>query len=221
MRENRPHRSSRASAAAMSAIAGAIALTAAACGSTSSTAAAKPAASASPSHSAMHHPMMHHPMTTATFGADCSMVPANGMGSVHGMMTDPVVTAASHNPLLRTFAADVRRAGLTSVLDSMGAITVFAPADSAFSKLSHPEMTGLTSSTSELARDLKYHVVSGHVTAAQLASGKPLTTLEGGTLKPAKMGSVYEVNNADVICGNIHTANATVYVINKVLIPMH
>jgi uncharacterized surface protein with fasciclin (FAS1) repeats len=29
------------------------------------------------------------------------------------------------------------------------------------------------------------------------------------------------VNNADIICGNIKTANATVYVINKVLMPMH
>src|SRR5262250_77884 len=71
-----------------------------------------------------------------------------------------------------------------------------------------------------LAKIIKYHVVSGHVTPAQLASGKPLTTLEGGTLKPSKMGAVYEVNTADVICGNIQTANATVYVINKVLIPM-
>jgi uncharacterized surface protein with fasciclin (FAS1) repeats len=35
------------------------------------------------------------------------------------------------------------------------------------------------------------------------------------------MGSVYEVNSARVICGNIQTANATVYVINKVLVPMH
>jgi uncharacterized surface protein with fasciclin (FAS1) repeats len=35
------------------------------------------------------------------------------------------------------------------------------------------------------------------------------------------MGSVYEVNGANVICGNIQTANATVYVINKVLTPMH
>ena len=73
----------------------------------------------------------------------------------------------------------------------------------------------------ELAKVLKYHVVSGHVTTAQLASGKPLTTLEGSTLKPSKMGAVYEVNNAGIICGNIHTANATVYIINKVLTPMH
>jgi uncharacterized surface protein with fasciclin (FAS1) repeats len=48
-----------------------------------------------------------------------------------------------------------------------------------------------------------------------------LKTLEGGSLKGSKMGPVYEVNNASVICGNIQTANATVYVINKVLTPMH
>jgi len=71
------------------------------------------------------------------------------------------------------------------------------------------------------AKILKYHVVAGHVTVAQLAVGKPLTTLEGSTLKPSKMGAVYEVNTADVICGNVQTANATVYIINKVLTPMH
>jgi uncharacterized surface protein with fasciclin (FAS1) repeats len=59
------------------------------------------------------------------------------------------------------------------------------------------------------------------VTTAELASGKSLTTLEGSALRPSKMGSVYEVNNAAVICGNIHTANATVFIINKVLTPMH
>ncbi len=218
MRENRSHRTSRAGAVTMSAMAGAVALAAAACGSTASTAAAGPAASASPSH----HAMVEHPMAAAaTFGSDCSMVPTTGMGSVHGMMTDPVVTAASHNPLLKTFAADVKTAGLATALNSMSPITVFAPADSAFSALSHSQMMGMTSSTKVLAKGLKYHVVSGHITPAQLATGKSLTTLEGGTLKPSKMGAVYEVNNAAVICGNIHTANATVYVINKVLTPMH
>ena len=102
----------------------------------------------------------------------------------------------------------------------MHAITIFAPANAAFAKLPASAMT-MMHSKAELTKILKYHVVSGHITPGELASGKPLTTLEGGTLKPSKMGAVYEVNNADVICGNIHTANATVYVINKVLIPMH
>jgi len=165
--------------------------------------------------------MAHHAMAeTARFGSDCGMVPATGMGSFHGMSMDPVVTAASHNPLLTTLANDIKTAGLTADLNTMHAVTVFAPANTAFSKLPASSMT-MMHSHAELAKILKYHVVSGHVTPAQLASGKPLTTLEGGTLKPSKMGAVYEVNTADVICGNIQTANATVYVINKVLIPMH
>jgi len=162
-----------------------------------------------------------HPMAeSARFGSDCGMVPATGMGSFHGMAMDPVVTAASHNPLLTTLAKDIKTTGLAADLNSMHAITVFAPANTAFTTLPASATTMMHSRT-ELTKILKYHVVDGNVTPAELASGKPLTTLEGSTLKPAKMGSVYEVNNADVICGNIHTANATVYVINKVLTPMH
>jgi len=157
----------------------------------SSAPSAAPAASASASHHAM---ASHHPMAeSAVFGSDCGMVPANGMGSLHSMAMDPAATAVS---------------------------TIFAPANTAFAKLPASAMT-MMHSTAELTKILKYHVVSGHITPAELASGKPLTTLEGSTLKPSKMGAVYEVNSADVICGNIHTANATVYVINKVLIPMH
>jgi uncharacterized surface protein with fasciclin (FAS1) repeats len=192
---------------------GVLALAAAACGSS---------APAAPSSSQSHHPMMSHSAAAAAaaFGPDCGMVPATGMGSLHGMTMDPVVTAASHNPLLTTFAADVKTAGLTGELNSMRAITVFAPADSAFSKASASAMTMMHSKT-ELASILKYHVVSGSITPAELARGTTLKTLEGGTLKASKMGSVYEVNNAHVTCGNIRTANATVYIISKVLVPMH
>jgi len=163
----------------------------------------------------------HHAVAdTAVFGSDCGMVPATGMGSLHSMGMDPVVTAASHNPLLTTLANDIKATGLTADLNSMHAVTVFAPANTAFTRAPASAMTMMHSKT-ELTKILKYHVVSGSITPAQLASGKPLTTLEGSTLKPSKMGAVYEVNNASIICGNIHTANATVYVINKVLTPMH
>jgi uncharacterized surface protein with fasciclin (FAS1) repeats len=148
------------------------------------------------------------------------MVPSTGMGSFHAMSMDPVLTAAAHNPLLTTFAADAKMAGLARDLNSMHSLTVFAPANSAFKKLPAAEMT-MMHSAAELAKILKYHVVSGRVTPAELASGMTLKTLAGGALKGAKMGTVYEVNNAQVICGNIRTANATVYVISKVLIPIH
>jgi uncharacterized surface protein with fasciclin (FAS1) repeats len=209
------NKTSRTGVLAMAATAGALALTAAACGSSATPSAAAPATSAHPSAS------MTEPAATAgMIGTDCGMIPAAGMGSTHGMMTDPVVTAASHNPLITTLAAEIKKAGLTSTLDSMASITVFAPDNAAFKNLTTHDMT-MMSSTAELAKILKYHVVSGHITPAQIASGKPLTTLEGSTLTPSKMGAVYEVNNADVTCGNLHTANATVYIINKVLMPMH
>ena len=192
-----------------------LALAAAGCGSNGTTSTASGAAT--------HHAMASHSHTmteSARFGPDCGMVPATGMGSFHGMAMDPVVTAASHNPLLTSFAAEVKAAGLASDLNSMHSFTVFAPANSAFSKLPHAEMN-MMHSNAELTKILKHHIVSGRVTPAKLASGMALTTLAGGSLTGAKMGTVYEIGKASVICGNIQTANATVYVINKVLVPMH
>jgi uncharacterized surface protein with fasciclin (FAS1) repeats len=201
-------------AAALPVIAVALAVTAAACSSAASTTSAPPVASqhaaASPSKSMTE--------TAATIGTDCGMIPAAGMGSMHGMAMDPVVTAASHNPLITTLAAEISKAELTSTLNSARNITVFAPDNEAFKKLSGHEMA-MMSGMAELAKVLKYHVVSGRITPADLASGKTLTTLEGSELKTSKMGSTYEVNNAAVTCGNLHTANATVYIINTVLMP--
>lgn len=214
MRIQAVHASRRTGALTGAAAATVLALAAAGCGAASSTAAGA---------AATHHPMASHShaMTeTARFGPDCAMVPTTGMGSFHSMSMDPVVTAAGHNPLLTSFAADVKTAGLTGDLNSMHAFTVFAPANSALAKLPASEMD-MMHSAAGLAKVLKYHVVSGRVTPAELARGMALRTLEGGSVKGAKMGSVYEVNNAQVICGNIQTANATVYVINKVLVPMH
>jgi uncharacterized surface protein with fasciclin (FAS1) repeats len=133
---------------------------------------------------------------------------------------DPVLQAAAHNPLLTTFASDATTAGLTNDLDSMHAITVFAPANDAFAHLPASEMTMMHSSA-ELAKILKYHVVDGRITPAEFQAGMTPKTLEGGTVELSKMGAVYEVNKADVICGNIQTANATVYILNSVLTPMH
>jgi uncharacterized surface protein with fasciclin (FAS1) repeats len=198
------------------AIALALAATAA-CGSAStSTSAAAPAASspaaASPSESMTE--------TAATIGNDCGMIPASGMGSMHAMSMDPVVTAASHNPLITTLAKEIGKAGLTATLNSARDITIFAPDNEAFAMLTAHDMS-MMSGMEELARILKYHVVSGNITPAELASGMTLTTLEGSQLKTAKMGATYEVNNAAVTCGNLHTANATVYIINAVLMPAH
>jgi uncharacterized surface protein with fasciclin (FAS1) repeats len=153
------------------------------------------------------------------FGSGCAAVPASGAGSFTGMATAPVATAASANPGLSTLVTAVKKAGLVDTLNSADGITVFAPDNSAFAKIPASELNSVLANKTELTKILTYHVVSGRVTPAELASGKTLKTLQGSTITPAMTGSTYTVNGATVVCGNVQTANATVYIINSVLMP--
>jgi uncharacterized surface protein with fasciclin (FAS1) repeats len=192
-------------------LAAGLALTATACSSSpSSSSAASPATSAPASSGAT---------TASDFGPGCASVPKGGAGSFTGMSTAPVATAASANPLLSTLVTAVKKAGLVDTLNSASGITVFAPDNAAFAKLPAATLASVLANKAELTKILTYHVVSGRYTPAQLASGAPLKTLEGGSVTPALMGSTYEVNKADVVCGNVQTSNATVYIINTVLTP--
>ena len=161
--------------------------------------------------------------TTMDFGSGCASVPKSGGGSFTGMATAPVATAASANPLLSTLVAAVKAAGLVDTLNSASNITVFAPDNAAFAKIPAATLKGILANKAELTKILTYHVASGRYTPAQLASGAKIKTLEGGTVAPAMMGGNYTVkattDSATVICGNVQTANATVYIVNTVLMP--
>jgi uncharacterized surface protein with fasciclin (FAS1) repeats len=157
--------------------------------------------------------------TSMDFGSGCASVPKSGGGSFTGMATAPVATAASANPLLSTLVAAVKAAGLVDTLNSASNITVFAPDNAAFAKIPAATLKGILANKAELTKILTYHVASGRYTPAQLASGAKIKTLEGGTVTPAMMAGNYTVNGASVVCGNVQTANATVYIINTVLTP--
>ena len=201
-------------------LAAGLALTAAACSSgPSSSSAASPATSAPASSAAASAGASSGTTTASDFGPGCASVPKGGAGSFTGMSTAPVATAASANPLLSTLVTAVKKAGLVDTLNSASGITVFAPDNAAFAKIPAATLNSVLSNKAELTKILTYHVVAGRYTPTQLAAGTPLKTLEGGTVTPALMGSTYEVNSADVVCGNVQTANATVYIINTVLMP--
>jgi uncharacterized surface protein with fasciclin (FAS1) repeats len=156
---------------------------------------------------------------TADFGPACSSVPKSGAGSFSGMSTAPVATAASANPVLSTLVTAVKAAGLVDTLNSASNITVFAPDNAAFAKLPAATLKSLLSNKAELTKILTYHVAGARYTPTELASGSAIKTLEGGTVTPALSSGTYSVNRADVVCGNVQTANATVYIINTVLTP--
>jgi uncharacterized surface protein with fasciclin (FAS1) repeats len=157
--------------------------------------------------------------TSMDFGSGCASVPKSGAGSFTGMSTAPVATAASANPVLSTLVTAVKKAGLVDTLNSAKSITVFAPANSAFAKIPSGTLNSVLANKAELTKILTYHVAAGRYTPAELATGKPIKTLEGGTVTPAKMGGNYTVNGAQIVCGNVQTANATVYIIGTVMMP--
>ncbi len=197
------------------AAAASIAVGAAACGSSGS----GPAASSTPKTSAPAAASSSAGTASAPFGPGCSAVPASGAGSFTGMSTAPVATAASANPALSTLVAAVKAAGLADTLNSASDITVFAPDNAAFAKIPAATLKAVLANKAELTKILTYHVTSGRLTPAQLATGTPVKTLEGSTVTPAKMGSTYEVNKSQVVCGNVQTSNATVYIISTVMMP--
>ena len=203
-------------------LASGLALGAAACSSgssgTSASSSSKPSAAAS-SSSASAAPSGSASTTAMNFGSGCASVPKSGAGSFTGMSTAPVATAASANPVLSTLVTAVKQAGLVDTLNSAKDITVFAPANSAFAKIPAATLKSVLANKAELTKILTYHVASGRYTPAMLATGKPIKTLEGGTVTPAGSGTSFTVNGAHVVCGNVQTANATVYIIDTVMMP--
>jgi len=154
-----------------------------------------------------------------TFGGACSAVPKSGPGSFTGMATAPVASAASANPVLSTLVTAVKKAGLVDTLNSQKAITVFAPTNDAFSAIPPKTLEGVLANKQELTKILTYHVVAGKIAPDQLAGTHK--TLEGATLKVSGSGDSFTVGaaNAPIVCGNVPTANATVYIIGSVLMP--
>ena len=159
-------------------------------------------------------------MTGGQFGAACSAVPTDpsNPGSFDAMAKVPVATAASGNPVLSTLVSAVTKAGLRDSLNSAQGITVFAPYNGAFSKIPANTMNAVMADQTKLKNILTYHVVPQRLTPDQLAG--TFKTLEGANLTVAGAGSDFTVNgNAKVICGDVQTANATVYIIDTVLMP--
>jgi len=202
---------------------------AAACGDdndSSTPATTAPAAAASPTTDMGS--MDSTPMTDAgsaammaPTGAACGAVPASGEGSFDGMADDPAATAASNNPQLSTLVAAVTAAGLGDTLNSAGPFTIFAPINSAFEKIPKADLDKVLADKDLLTSILTYHVVAGKMSSADLAKAGTLTTVNGAELTIAKDGDALSIDDgaATVVCQDIPTANATVYLIDSVLMP--
>ena len=153
--------------------------------------------------------------------ADYAAMHPSGPASVAGMAQDPVATAASNNPMLSTLTAALSgklNAGvnLVDTLNS-GQYTVFAPTNAAFDKLPASTIDELKTNADMLKNILTFHVVQGQESPNTVDGAHK--TLQGADVKVTGQGDGLKVDDAGLVCGGVHTANATVYMIDTVLTP--
>jgi uncharacterized surface protein with fasciclin (FAS1) repeats len=153
--------------------------------------------------------------------ADYAALHSSGPASVDGMSQDPVAVAASNNPELTTLTAAVSgqlnpQVNLVDTLNN-GQYTVFAPTDAAFNKLPASTLDELKTNAPMLNSILTYHVLQGQMSPAMIDGTHP--TLQGANLTVTGQGNNLRANNAGVVCGGVPTANATVYMIDTVMMP--
>lgn len=144
-----------------------------------------------------------------------------GPGSVGELAKVPVATAAANSPVLSTLAAALSgglnpQVNLVNTLNS-GQFTVFAPTNDAFAKIDAATLDKLKTDSALLTSILTYHVVAGQ--AGPDAVVGTHKTVQGANVTVTGMGDHLTVNNANVVCGGIPTTNATVYLIDTVLLP--
>jgi uncharacterized surface protein with fasciclin (FAS1) repeats len=147
----------------------------------------------------------------------------DGPGSVSGMAEDPVAVAASNNPMLKTLVAAVSGQVNPDVdlVDTLNGdeFTVFAPVDEAFAKIDPATLNSLKkpAAAETLTSILTYHVLAGQIAPDAIVGTHK--TVEGEDLEVTGTGDDLEVSGATVICGGVTTANATVYLIDSVMMP--
>ncbi|MER8081810.1 fasciclin domain-containing protein, partial [Streptomyces griseoluteus] len=123
------------------------------------------------------------------------------------------------NPALSTLVAAVKKAGLVDTLNNAQNITVFAPTNDAFNKIPKATLDKVLADKAQLTKILTYHVVGQKLAPKDLEKGS-FDTLEKSKVMTSGMGESYTVNDSSkVVCGNVKTANANVYIVDTVLMP--
>lgn len=126
-------------------------------------------------------------------------------------------TAASAGSF-QTLLVAVDAAGLRGALEGPGPFTVFAPVDDAFAALPPGTVQTLVDNPPQLARILKFHVLSGDHRREQLVQQPQWDSLEGAPVA-IRRAEPFEVKNATVVAADVVCDNGVVHVIDRVILP--
>ena len=136
---------------------------------------------------------------------------------------EDLVAVAKAAGNFKTFLKAVDAAGLTATLQKPGPYTVFAPTDTAFTKLPAGTLDDLLKpeNKARLVATISYHIAPGKLTAAELAKADEVKTLEGTEIDvdTSTDGKVIEIDEAKILGNDVEAANGIIHAIDAVLQP--
>ncbi|WP_395942457.1 fasciclin domain-containing protein [Brevundimonas sp.] len=173
-------------------------------------------------------------MAPASGAAMAPMAPDPMVGGASMSPKDTIVANASKASNLTTLVSAVTAAGLVETLQGPGPFTVFAPDNAAFDKIPAATRTSLMQPAmkADLSKILTYHVVSGRLTAADIAAQAQanggtatLKTVQGEDLKvSAGPNDTWVITDAKggkstITQADVGQSNGVVHVVDTVLMP--
>jgi len=142
-------------------------------------------------------------------------------GSDAKKMGSDIVDTAIAAGTFETLVAAAKAAGMVDTLKSPGPLTVFAPSDDAFKKLPEGTVESLLKpeNLSKLQSVLKYHVVGGKITAADIPNIQYAQTSEGSSIAISVTDDGVMIDGAKVVKADVDCSNGVIHVIDSVIMP--
>ena len=161
------------------------------------------------------------PNTSMVTGPLCDLLPSGDDPGAPETLTDETADVAlTWIPVVTTFEAAVRAAGLADDLRSDDGITILAPTDDAFAAAFDRQKLDdlLLSRHGELRALLQAHLIDGRLSLAALRDAVSVTTLAGDKLTVAPAGAMARFGDrATTVCADYDVANARIHVVDGVL----
>ncbi len=157
-----------------------------------------------------------NPAFASTFGPACDEFPVDGPGSLEGMSQDPALTAMSNGPMMSIMSAIISSSSLSSVLDST-AMVVFVPTDAAFEAVPQETLDGWLSQDDLPATDLLMSHADIQVQDTQALLDLGYVWVGNKSQGVAVDGDTMKIGEATVLCGNIQTTSATLFLVDSLL----
>ena len=137
----------------------------------------------------------------------------------HHYYRHDAANVAAKTPECSTTVTALKKAGAVGMLRIHGPITVFAPSNAGWARMTKENREGLMNDPKRLKEVLQYHVVKGKYSAADLADRRSLKTIQGEDLMIDNKSGTVVVDGCIVTTADVACDNGVIHIIDAVAIP--